>query len=124
LASLTSVNNIEKTSAVPVSGGNSRIGLTILWVLAILIFGIGDVFTTAVVLGLGGAEDNAIIAGLMQISGGSIWPLTLIKGGILSLLLLLSYAKLGSYAWMVPAALTGTGAYLLMHNIAALMILL
>jgi hypothetical protein len=115
---------MEKSSAVPVTGGGSRIGLAILWVLAILIFGIGDVFTTAVVLGLGGTEGNAVVAGLMQISGGSIWPLTLAKGAILSGLLVLSYTKLGSYAWMVPAALAGTGTYLLMHNIAALMILL
>lgn len=124
MAGMTTASNIEKSSAVPVAGGNNRIGLLILWVLAILVFGIGDVFTTAVVLGLGGTEDNAIIAGLMQFSGGSIWPFTLIKGVILSGLLLLSYTKLGSYAWMVPAALTGTGTYLLLHNIAALMILL
>ncbi len=123
MSSVASVRNTEKTAAVPVTGG-SRIGLAILWALAILIFGIGDVFTTAVVLGLGGTEGNAVVAGLMQISGGSIWPLTLVKGAILSGLLVLSYMKLGSYAWMVPAALAGTGTYLLMHNIAALMILL
>lgn len=124
MVSATSARNMENSSASPVAGGNSRIGLAILWVLAILIFGVGDVFTTAVVLGLGGAEGNAVVAGLMQISGGSIWPLTLMKGAVISGLLVISYMKLGSYAWMVPAALAGTGTYLLMHNIAALMILL
>jgi hypothetical protein len=124
LVSATSSRNMENSSASPVAGGNSRIGLAILWVLAILIFGVGDVFTTAVVLGLGGAEGNAVVAGLMQISGGSIWPLTLMKGAVISGLLVISYMKLGSYAWMVPAALAATGGYLLMHNIAALMILL
>ena len=46
------------------------------------------------------------------------------KGAVISGLLVLSYVKLGSYAWIVPAALAATGSYLLMHNIAALMILL
>jgi hypothetical protein len=124
VASVPSAGNMDNRQAVPVAGGGKRVGLAILWVLAILIFGVGDVLTTAATLGLGGAEGNVMAATLMQVTGGSLWAFTLTKGVLLSGLLLLSYLKLGTYAWTIPAALTGTGTYLLLHNIATLMILL
>ncbi len=124
MASVSSVRNMERDRAVPVAGSSHGIGLAVLWVLAILVFGVGDLLTTAATLNLGGVEGNAIAAALMRVSGGSIWALTLTKGALLSGLFLLSYLKLGNYAWTIPAVLACTGSYLLIHNIAALMIII
>jgi hypothetical protein len=123
LASVPGTRNMEEARNVPAAGGSGRVGLAILWVLAILIFGVGDVVTTAAALGLGGAEGNVIAAALIHASGGNVWGLTLVKGIVLSGLLLLSYLRLGKHAWTVPAVLTCAGTYMLLYNIATLMLL-
>lgn len=115
---------IEKQQSLPASGRGRRVGLMVLWTLAVLIFGVGDILTTAANIGLGGTEGNAIVLAMMEITGGSIWALTLVKGALLSGLFLLSYLGLGRHAWIVPAVLICAGTYLLLYNMASLAIFL
>ena len=104
--------------------GESRTGLTILWILAVLLFGVGDLLTTSLAFSRGAFEGNPIANYFLQISGGSIWSLTILKSFILSSLLLLSYLKMEGYAWTIPAMLSCAGAYMLFHNLAVVMVLL
>jgi hypothetical protein len=104
----------------PVTGSQSRPGLGLLWGLAVLLFGAGDLFTTAWALGLGATEANPLAAYLMELSGGSIWPLAALKGVILSGLWLVSYFKMGRYAWIIPAVVSAAAALLLIPNIVVL----
>jgi hypothetical protein len=120
LVNAPGAGKMERQSSLPASGRGRRIGLIVLWGLAVLIFGVGDILTTAANIGLGGTEGNAIVLAMMEITGGSIWVLTLVKGAILSGLFLLSYLGLGRHAWIVPAVLTCAGTYLLLYNVASL----
>lgn len=96
----------------------------VLWGLAIVLFGVGDLLTTSFALGLGAVEGSVVTKLLMDIFGGSVWTLTIVKSAILSSLLLLSYLKMGKYAWTIPAMLTCAGTFMLTHNIAVLLALL
>jgi hypothetical protein len=120
LVNAPGAGKIEEQSSLPASGRGRRVGLIVLWGLAVLIFGVGDILTTAANIGLGGTEGNAIVLAMMELTGGSIWVLTLVKGTILSGLFLLSYLGLGRHAWIVPAVLTCAGTYLLLYNVASL----
>ena len=104
--------------------GGSRVGLHILWGLAILLFGVGDLVTTSFALGLGAVEGNSATKLLMDIFGGGVWTLTIVKSALLASFLLLSYLKMGKYAWTIPAVLTCASSFMLMHNIAVLLALL
>jgi hypothetical protein len=104
--------------------GESRVGLTILWVLAVLLFGVGDLLTTSIAFSLGAFEGSPLAGYLLRISGGNIWSLTILKSFILSSLLLISYLRMEGYAWTVPAMLSCAGAYMLFHNLAVVALLL
>ena len=113
----------QETQGTGARTGRSRVGLHILWGLAILLFGVGDLLTTSFALGLGAVEGNSVTKLLMDILGGGVWTLTIVKSALLSSLLLLSYLKMGKYAWTIPAVLTCASTFMLMHNIAVLLAL-
>lgn len=104
--------------------GESRTGLTVLWILAVLLFGVGDLLTTSLAFSMGAVEGNPIASYLLQISDGSLWSLTILKSFILSSLLVLSYLRMEGYAWTIPAMLSCAGAYMLFHNLAVVAVLL
>jgi hypothetical protein len=114
----------QESEAARVRTGESRTGLIVLWVLAILLFGVGDLLTSSLAFSLGAYEGNPVAAYVIQISGGSIWSLTILKSFILSGLFLMSYLKMEVYAWTIPAMLSLAGAYMLFHNLAVVSMLL
>ncbi len=109
---------------VPSGTGKVRVGLGLLWVLAVLLFGAVDLFTTAWALGLGAVEVNPLASYLMSLAGGSIWPLAAFKVLTLGSFILLSYIKMGKRAWIIPAVVSVAAALLLIPNIAVLAALL
>ena len=114
----------QPTETAEVRTGEPRTGLIILWVLAILLFGVGDLLTSSLAFSLGAYEGNPIANYVIQISGGSIWSLTILKSFILSSLFLISYLKMEGLAWTIPAMLSMAGAYMLFHNLAVVAMLL
>jgi hypothetical protein len=104
--------------------GEPRTGLIVLWVLAILLFGVGDLLTSSLAFSLGAYEGNPIANYVIQMSGGSIWSLTILKSFILCSLFLMSYKKMEGLAWTIPAMLSLAGAYMLFHNLAVVAMLL
>lgn len=107
----------------PLRFGTGNWRLAVLWCLAILIFGVGDVLTSSFAFALGAVEGNPIVQSMIGINGNNVWLLTIMKSALLSVLLLLSYLQLGKYAWTIPAVLTCAGTYMLLHNLAVLMVL-
>jgi len=101
-----------------------RPGLGLLWALAVLLFGVGDLFITSWALGLGAVEINPLANYLMGLSGGSIWPQAALKVVVLGGLLPFSYFKMGKYAWTIPAFIAVVAALLLVPDIAVLAALL
>jgi hypothetical protein len=61
LVNAPGAGKMERQSSLPASGRGRRVGLIVLWGLAVLIFGVGDILTTAANIGLGGTEGHAWI---------------------------------------------------------------
>jgi hypothetical protein len=114
----------QQTETAEVPTGEPRTGLIILWVLAVLLFGVGDLLTSSLAFSLGAYEGNPVANYVIQISGGGIWSLTILKSLILCSLFLMSYIKMESYAWTIPAMLSLAGAYMLFHNLVVVAMLL
>ncbi len=112
----------EQGQSLRFGTGNWR--LAVLWCLAILIFGVGDLLTSSFAFALGAVEGNPIVQSMIGINGDNVWLLTILKSALLSILLLLSYLQMGKYAWTIPAVLTCAGVYMLLHNLAVLTVLL
>lgn len=103
---------------------NGAIFFPLLWCIAIMVFGVGDLLTSSLGFGLGAVEDNPLLGILMSIFGGSIWLLAIVKGIVLSAVFLLSCKVSRVYSWTIPMSLTCAGMYMLIPNIEVLIVLL
>lgn len=91
----------------------------LLWIPALLIFGLGDILTTQLALSLGAEENNALAKFLIEGPGG-LWTFCLVKAAILVPLVLLSLSLGSKHRWLVPGFLCGVGLYLLAGNISVI----
>jgi len=92
-----------------------------LWVPALLFFGFGDTLTSHLVFANGGQEANPFMSVAMRFAGGGMMGFVAIKAIIMVSLVLLSWFCMKKHRWIVPAALSIVGGYLVGHNITTLM---
>ncbi len=111
---------LAEESEAPATGNGAML-FGMLWCLAILVFGVGDLLISSLAFGLGAVEGNPILRSMMGTFGDGIWPLLIVKGILLSALFVLSCKSLGIYGWAIPIVLICAGIYMLVPNIEALM---
>ncbi len=69
---------LAKDSEAPATGNGAML-FGMLWCLAILVFGVGDLLTSSLAYGLGAVEGNPILRSMMGTFGDGIWPLLYCK---------------------------------------------
>ena len=116
-----------KSEDTPIQGeiaerGNAEAGTSFswLWVPALLFLGFGDTLTSYLVFAAGGREANPFLVAVMHPFGGGMTSFVVVKAIILVALVLLSWYGLKKQGWIVPAALSILGGYLVGHNILSL----
>jgi hypothetical protein len=95
----------------------------LLWIPALLIFGLGDILTTQLALSLGAEEHNALVSFLIDSSWG-LWAFCIVKAAILIPLALVSLSLQVKHRWIVPGFLCGVGLCLLGGNISVILSLI
>lgn len=94
------------------------------WVLGLLLFGFGDTFTSIMVFARGGIEANPLFAFLMRMVGNNILSFVLVKTGLLTLLVFLTYIGLPLKSrGVVPLLLIAAGTFLTVRNTLILLTL-
>ncbi|WP_254838754.1 hypothetical protein [Natronomonas marina] len=93
-----------------------------LWLLAVLLFGVGDVVSTAAGLFAGGVEANPVVVGAVDRYG--IVAVVLLKGVVFGLCYAVWRHAPELYRAGIPAALATVGAAVTGWNLAVLSVLL
>lgn len=91
----------------------------LLWVAAILLYGIGDLATTAWAFSLGASELNPILDPIIQ---NSMWKFIQFKALVIITLMLLStwLISVESDARVVPLLTAGVGLFLMANNLTVI----
>ncbi len=92
----------------------------LLWIPALLIFGLGDILTTQLALSLGAEEHNTLVRFLIDGPWG-LWAFCIVKAAILVPLALVSLSLQVRHRWLVPSFLCCVGICLLGGNISVIL---
>jgi len=113
------VPGVSRTVSLP-SAERSRVGSPRLWVAAVLFFGLGDVVTTFVGLGLAGvAEANPVAVALFRQS--PVGATVLLKGTVFGACYLLWRRVPRPHCVGVPLGLTAVGVVVTTWNLHVLL---
>lgn len=92
-----------------------------LWIPAILLYGVGDIITSALAYRGEAREANPLL-GFILGKAGSFNAFTGIKIGIIIALMLISFLLLKEHhKWIIPALLCALGTYLVIFNLFAVL---
>ncbi len=90
-----------------------------LWICAVLLYGLGDLVTTNLVLTSGGRELNPLFAATVHAFGGDIYGSAIAKVFILSCLIAIYLSGSVKQRWAIPSLLCLTGAGLMVSNLVS-----
>ncbi len=90
-----------------------------LWACAVLLYGLGDLVTTHLILATGGRELNPVLGAMVQAFGGGLLGPIIAK--ILILACLTAIFLFGSlrHRWAIPGLLSLVGGYLVVSNLVS-----
>ena len=103
------------------SPGRFISNVTLLWVMAALLFGFGDTLTSVLVFSQGGYESNPVLAVLLSLLGRSIWAFVMVKIVVFFVLLLTAYGAKTARSWVTPLIVSVTGGFLVLSNVMVLL---
>jgi hypothetical protein len=89
------------------------------WLGALLLYGLGDLLTTAAVLAAGGRELNPLLTAAALTFGGSLLGPVIVKIVTLGCLAAIYLTRCASHRWAIPVLLTLVGLGLVLNNILA-----
>jgi hypothetical protein len=119
---VSNVNSRQQESAVDASSPAAPFitNTTILWVLAALLFGFADTFTSMLIFTRGGYESNPVLANIIVWLGGSIWAFVFVKMIALLVLVIGFYNVKHRWKWIIPLIVSVVGAVLVINNLQSL----
>ena len=88
-----------------------------LWICAVLLYGLGDLVTTNLVLTSGGRELNPLFAATVHAFGGDFCGSTIAKVFIIGCLIAVYLFGSVKYRWTIPSLLSLAGAGLMANNL-------
>ena len=103
------------------SPGRFIYNVTLLWVMAALLFGFGDTLTSVLVFSQGGYESNPVLAVLLSLLGRSIGAFVMVKTVAFFVLLVTAYGAKTARSWMTPLIVSVTGGFLVLSNVMVLL---
>jgi len=118
--STVSSSQQEYAAETPLPAAPFITNTTILWMLAALLFGFADTFTSMMVFTRGGYESNPILANLLVWLGGSIWAFVFVKMMALLVLVIGFYNVKHPRKWIIPLIVSVVGAGLVINNLQSL----
>ena len=95
--------------------GNSIDITPLLWILALLFFGLGDTVSSFMVFSQGGVELNPVMRWSLTLPG-SLLGFVLVKATAISVLYAIAFFWEGAHRWMIPVLLILAGVYLTTNN--------
>ena len=81
-----------------------------LWICAVLLYGLGDVVTTNLILTSGGRELNPAFGAMVNALGRDIWSSAIVKAVILGCLIAIYLFGSVRHRWAIPVLLSLVGA--------------
>ena len=88
-----------------------------LWIGAILLYGVGDLVTTNLVLANGGRELNLVFASMSRFFGGNIWGSIIVKIIVIGCLVAIYRLGVMKRHWVIPGILSLVGGGLVAGNL-------